>query len=326
MDASSRKLLQRRHIQALVAVADGHSVHRAARELRISQPAVSRLLAEAERLLGEKIFERSVRGSLATRRGEAVLAHARFLLRGLERLDTLTQDAGPAINLGCIPRAMHTLMPQLLKTMFPATMSSGASGESDSRVRLSVIEDRSDALFEAVGKGDLDFAVLRHAAGAAGIGESLAVERLYEERPVIICAPQNTVVASRSVALAKLAGHGWVLPAPETISRTVFDRFWALQGLAPLQPLIETRTFESNLALVADTNLLSVIPEPIARRYAALGMVRIVRVQPALPASPVMLVFHPIARKDPVLEAFRQMVHTAAAAVGRSARASARPR
>jgi len=51
---ASRQPLQRRHIEALVAVADHQSVHRAARELGMTQPAVSRLLADAEKMLGAR--------------------------------------------------------------------------------------------------------------------------------------------------------------------------------------------------------------------------------------------------------------------------------
>jgi molybdenum-dependent DNA-binding transcriptional regulator ModE len=67
MTQSTKKLLQRRHIQALVAVGDSRSVlHRAARELGMPQPAVSRLLAEAEQILGARLFERSSHGSKPT--------------------------------------------------------------------------------------------------------------------------------------------------------------------------------------------------------------------------------------------------------------------
>ena len=113
----ARQPLQRRHIEALVSVADYLSLHRAARELKMTQPAVSRLLADAEKLLGTRLFDRSVKGSQPTAQGTLLLDHARFVLRSMKRLDGLLDEQGPTVRLGCIPRAMHVLMPHLLNRL-----------------------------------------------------------------------------------------------------------------------------------------------------------------------------------------------------------------
>lgn len=311
MSTHAKKPLQRRHIETLVAVADSHSVHRAARDLNMTQPAVSRLLVEAENLLGARLFERSVHGSRPTTQGASVLAHARFVLHGMQRLDLVMHEAKPMVRLGCIPRSMHTLMPHLLSRLFP----NAGNDHAAAALRLSVMEDSSTVLFDAIVKGSLDFAILRHVSGAAGIGEDLAAERLYDERPSIICAADNPHIPQGTVGLAKLVDSGWILPSSETTSRAVLERFWIQQGLPPIRPVIETRTFESNLALVAETRFISIVPESIARRYADLGVVRVVNVRPALPASPVMLVYQPMSKDDPVLCHFRGIVHEAAAAI-----------
>ncbi len=79
--------------------------------------------------------------------------------------------------------------------------------------------------------------------------------------------------------------------------------------------MIETRSFESNLALVAGTRLISIAPESVARSHASFGMLRILKVRQALPANPVMLAFSRMAEEDPVLNSFRQMIHEAARAL-----------
>ncbi|WP_345246641.1 LysR substrate-binding domain-containing protein [Pigmentiphaga soli] len=307
--------LQRRHLQILAAIADSRSVHRAAQSLGLPQPAVSRLLADAEALLGHRLFERSARGSELTPQGAAVLAQARFVLRGLERLDGLLGESGPVVRLGCIPRAMHSLMPLVLDRMFPA--GGGAPRRSAAGFRLSMMEDGSTVLVDALARGELDFGILRHPSGTAGFSEDIAAERLYDERPLVICAAGNAELPRGPVSLARLMDHGWVLPSPGSTSRTVLERFLAQQGLPPIQPVIETRSFDSNLALVADTRFITIVPESAARRYAALGVVRVVNARPVLPGSPVMLVGHPAAAEDPVLASFRRMVRAAARTMGK---------
>jgi len=290
---------QRRHLHVLVAIADTGSMHKAGQLLGMAQPAVSRILAEVERALGTRIFERGAGGSTPTRRGEPLLAQARAALGGMRRLDEVGQGHAGSVRLGCIPRALHTLMPQLLPRL--------------EGLQLQLTEDGSPALLQGVERGALDMAVMRHAAGAAGIGGPLEALRLYDERPVVICRPGHALAQRRSLSLASLGEHSWVLPAVGTTTRALLDSFWERTGTAPIRPVLEIRSFEASVALVADTEVLSIIPESIARRHEREGRVHRLRVTPALPGTAVMLVFEPAAIQDPVLARCRDLVLAAAA-------------
>ncbi len=286
-------------------------MHAAARDLGVSQPAMSRLLGEAEALVGGcLLFERTRHGSRATPGGAAVVAQARVLLRGFERLDESAAHARAPIRLGCIARAMHTLMPALLQRVYPAAPGPRAVGEAGLRFHLT--EGSSTALYGSVMEGRLDFAILR-AVGSDRGDRDIVVDRLYDERTVIICAASNRDLPGATVSLARLAQHDWVLPDAETASRVGFDRFWTECGLPAVRPLIEARSFETNLALVASTRFLSIAPESVARRHQRSGAVRILRSRPALPLSPVVLVYPRDTGADPGLSAFRSAVYEAAA-------------
>jgi len=305
-----KKPLQRRHIEAMVAVADHGSVHRAAISLDMPQPALSRLLAEAEDRLGGRIFGRSVHGTTPTAQGTVVLAQARFMLRSIERLDRVIDPSRAAIKLGCIPRAMHSVMPHVLNRMHARPLK---DQEADALplFRLNVTEESSTVLFHQIRKEKLDFAILRHVADAVGIGHGFNVEKLYDERPVIVCSNNNPRFKSNTIRLEQLADQEWILPSMETTSREVLDKFWREQGLPPIRSVIETRTFESNLALVAETPFISIVPELLARRHERLKLIRILNVRPALPASAVMLVYNQTVKDDVLLEAFRELIHAA---------------
>ncbi|MBL0421074.1 LysR family transcriptional regulator [Ramlibacter sp. AW1] len=289
---------QRRHLQVLVAIEDAGSMHKAAQQLGMAQPAVSRLLAEIERALGMRIFERGAGGSTPTRRAEALLAQARATLGGLLRMDEIASGHGGSIRFGCIPRAIHTLMPFLLPRLGP--------------LRLQLVEDGSPALLSALERGAVDMAVVRHVAGAAGIGGALQALRLYDEAPTVICSAHHPLARRRTLALSSLGEQAWVLPASGTTTRALLDRFWQHTGLTPLQPVLETRSFEASVALVADTELLAIIPDSIARMHERAGRIRRVRVTPTLPGTAVMLVFDAAAPQDPVLAACRDLVLDAA--------------
>ena len=58
--------MELRHLRYFVTVADQGSLTRAAGELRVAQPALSRQIRALERELGQRLFERTRRGVLAT--------------------------------------------------------------------------------------------------------------------------------------------------------------------------------------------------------------------------------------------------------------------
>jgi len=71
-------------IEYFVAVAQRGNVGRAARELRVAQPAVSRQIRRLEDELGATLFQRTPRGMVLSQAGEAFLAHARDILQRVE--------------------------------------------------------------------------------------------------------------------------------------------------------------------------------------------------------------------------------------------------
>jgi DNA-binding transcriptional LysR family regulator len=58
-DRHVRRKLKLRQLEILLAVAEAGSMARAAKQLSISQPAISRAIADAERALGLPLFDRS---------------------------------------------------------------------------------------------------------------------------------------------------------------------------------------------------------------------------------------------------------------------------
>src|SRR5689334_21953344 len=81
----ARRRLKLRQLEILVAVADTGSMAKAAARLAITQPAISRALADVEQTLGVPLFDRSMHGVEPTQYGRALLK------RGLAAFDELDQ-------------------------------------------------------------------------------------------------------------------------------------------------------------------------------------------------------------------------------------------
>jgi acetyl esterase/lipase len=86
--------IELRHLRAFVAVAEELNFGRAAAQLYVSQPALSRQIRALEQIVGCELLRRSTHRVELTLAGEALLDRARKLLRDLDEAVTLTQSAG----------------------------------------------------------------------------------------------------------------------------------------------------------------------------------------------------------------------------------------
>ena len=72
--------MELRHLRAFAAIAELHSFSKAARQLHVAQPPLSRHISQLERELGVKLFVRAASGVELTREGAVLLEQARTVL------------------------------------------------------------------------------------------------------------------------------------------------------------------------------------------------------------------------------------------------------
>src|SRR5512132_26077 len=104
-----------RQLQYVVAVAEARSFRRAAEACHVSQPSLSQQIADVERALGVRLFERDRRRVLVTAAGEALLARARrVLVEADDLLEAARRHVDPlagTVRLGVIPTVGPYLLP-----------------------------------------------------------------------------------------------------------------------------------------------------------------------------------------------------------------------
>src|SRR5215475_14972426 len=119
IDLSRR--LRFRDLQVLCEVANWGSMAKAAEHLRITQPAVSEIIADLERSFGVRLFDRSTRGVQPTIYGRALLrrAHAASdeMQQGIRDIEFLSDPAAGELSMGC-PEAILTILPPILEMFF----------------------------------------------------------------------------------------------------------------------------------------------------------------------------------------------------------------
>lgn len=217
----------------LLAVAEAGNESAAAERLGVGQSSVSRRLAALQKLSEAPLTHRAATGTRLTAAGAALLGPARTLKAALLEAGTLMDPAG-----GAPSKVRCGVSPHLVGRLAGAAVTS--------RTEVELVEGHSDALVNAVRRGELPAAVTLSAP--AGGEPGLRVLRVGEERLVLAALPGEGALRVGTAALGLVR---WLLPAAPSV---VGERARALLRRA-------------GLAAVAQTP----IPSPGAMRAAVLA-------------------------------------------------------
>ncbi|WP_135506227.1 hydrogen peroxide-inducible genes activator [Roseovarius aestuariivivens] len=168
-------LRQLRYVEALART--GH-FGRAAESCAISQPALSIQIKELEETLGAQLFERGAREVRPTGLGEAVIARAREVLRGVDEISEMVRAARDTLTgrlrVGVIPTIAPYLLPRLLPDL------SDRFPDLDVQIRESV----TPRLLTELGEGRLDTAIV-----ALPVSDPALQEVAIFEEPLVLVEP-----------------------------------------------------------------------------------------------------------------------------------------
>ncbi|WP_144111689.1 pca operon transcription factor PcaQ [Paraburkholderia sp. BCC1886] len=245
-----------RHLQCFLAVAQFGSVQRAADSLSITQPAVSKTVAELEAILGVKLFERGRHGAVPTREGQLFMPHASACVGALRQgVDLLSRTEGAAtltLEVGVLPTVAAALMPPVLKriaALWP-------------RVIVRLATGANPELLERLKAGSIELAIGRLADPERMVG--LSFEQLFSEPLIAV------VRAGHPLTMAPAPGAGSpsatledfpvVLPPFGTLIRQSAESLLSAWGVAPLSAFVEVLSVSTGRALALENEAVWFVP------------------------------------------------------------------
>jgi DNA-binding transcriptional LysR family regulator len=243
--------------RTFIAVVEAGSVSRAARELHLTQPAVTRRVQRLEQAIGALLIDRRKRPFALTDIGQAAIERCRRLVATRDELKALAQ-AGVLPTRECRVGVAHALTEfalaepiDELRKVFPAVVPRLYTGWSND-------------LVQRVRSGALDAAIvlLPDGEGLPGgtDGSVLASEQLMVIAPL---QEQRTSWTLRSASDA-----GWILNPEGCAARAWLQRSLARGGL-PLRVAVETYNYELQISLVARARGLGLVPARLLARSPA---------------------------------------------------------
>ncbi|WP_406137978.1 LysR substrate-binding domain-containing protein [Streptomyces sp. NBC_01089] len=242
--------LEVRHLRALCAIADTGSLHRAARELGMSQPSLTTQLRRIENSLGGQLFSRTRTGCRPTPLGRTVLSRARPLIDEMRSLVTeakaaAARAAGPRLRIGATASRAIPGWLRRLRSRLPDTETS---------LHMDV---SANALLRLVASGQLDVAFVHEVEGCPlRVPDGLEVRVLVEREPQSVTLAADHPAASDAVVkLADLATDQWMVDP--TVDGE-WDGMRRMLRAAGLNPRVLHGDYLTAFALVASGEVVTV--------------------------------------------------------------------
>lgn len=231
-----------RQIELFAAVMKAGSVSRAAELLGVTQPGVSRAIAELERTLGFRLFDRVRNRIVPTPEGKLFHAEVEASFRGMDRLRASAariRDHGAGeVRIGSLSALGSSLVPRAVRRF--------REMRPDIAVTLMVLPSRD--VRDGVVSGAFDLGLAADEIDVSGVLHQPFVS------PRALCAmPVGHPLCKReTITPHDLAGIDFIAYVPEDRARQRLDLILSESGAAPPHVVVETIYAATVCALVAE--------------------------------------------------------------------------
>ncbi len=303
-----------KHLRAVVAVARFGSFIAASSYLRISQPGLSRIVQQAEKLLGVELFARGTRRVAQTPAGQDFIPVAERLIGEIgqqtQKMRTLDGAMRGQIVIASLMSICHRVLPAVLvayRNRYP-------------NVHIQIREGFGDGVQEDVRRGIADVGI----GNVAGLHESVAVESVMIESCWLVMPRRHRLSSQAGVRFKDLAGEPMISMPPDAGLRRTVDIMASAQGVLLHHTLI-TSQYASLFDFVGSGLELAIVPVSALPRSADPSIVA----RPLRPAITRQIgILHPADRPiSPPSQAFLDIFRPAfVAAITDATRAKAKRR
>jgi LysR family pca operon transcriptional activator len=252
-----------RHLRTFVAIVVGGSLVKAAEALSITQPAVTKTLAELEEIVGARLLVRTSRGVRLTQPGEIFFSYAGGSLRTLEEgLDAIVKADvvyTQPLAVGALPGVGATILPRAIK----------AHMEASPQARLRVFSGSNTYLMTLLHQGELDLVIGRMAAPSEMRG--LVFEQLYAEPLAFVVRSRHPLLSRARLSPEMLLKYPLLMPPKGTRTREPADSFFVAAGLRPPEPPVSSIDPSFSRAYVTQTDTVWCAPAGVVENEVAAG-------------------------------------------------------
>jgi DNA-binding transcriptional LysR family regulator len=314
--------LRVRDLYILANVVKSGSMAGAARQLSMSQPAVSEAIANLEHLLRVRLLERSTHGVLPTRYADAILKRCATvfdeLQQGVRDVEFLADPTTGEVCIGYTESIAGTVLLSKLIERF---------SQQYSRVKLQayIVGASISSRFPGLRERKYDLVLARMWLPRDRLEDDLSMEFLFDDPVFVVAGLRNRWARRRKVDLAELVDEPWLLPPPASANHDRLVEAFSVAGLKLPKASLVTFSIDLRARLCAGGRYVTVVPSSMLRHGDEGYPLKVLPIQLPSRPWPITVVTLKNRALSPVAEHFIACAHEVAKSmVGERGRATHR--
>jgi DNA-binding transcriptional LysR family regulator len=265
--------LKLRDLRILMTVVECGTMGKAADRLSVSQPVVSKAIADLERALAVRVLDRSPHGVEPTQYGRALIKRGLAIFdemrQGLEEIEFLSDPTAGELRIGTTESIAAAIVSPVIIQMsrqYPRMVFHVTPGDT-----VTLYRDLTDRNVELV---------ITRMIAHESLSEHMDAKILFDDRLVIATGAKNRWAHRRNIELAELVNEPWALMPFEDVSGSLTADAFRAAGLAPPRPSVSSSSVNLRNELFSTGRFLTTVPA---------FSLRLPRKHPSLKALPVEL-------------------------------------
>src|SRR5712671_5720214 len=294
--------LKLRDLHILLTVVQRGSMAKAAAALAISQPAVSKAIADMEHTVGLRLLDRchngiepTAYGSALVRRGLAIFDE---LKHGVEELAFLADPTAGQLRIGSTESIAAGLLPAVIERF----------SREHPRVHLDIAQAVMSTLhYRELRERSIDLLLGRIPTPFAE--DDLEADVVYDDQVVVVAGRRSKWARSRRLKLADLAGAPWILPPADTLPGSLAGELFRASGAEMPRAPITTLSIHLCCRLVASGRFVTTLPTSILRFGGRDLSLKVLPIKLPMQPRPVAIITLKNRTLSPVAKLFIECVH-----------------
>jgi DNA-binding transcriptional LysR family regulator len=276
MDLTDRvaQRLKLRDLRLLDVVVRSKSMARAAAQLNLSQPAVSKAISEMEQVLGVRLLDRSRQGAEPTPYGRALLKSAVAIFddlrQGVREIEFLSDPAAGDVRIAATEPIASGLLPIVVARL---TRQYPRISIYMTQSPIAVLERRTPQ-YRDLRERNVDLVLGPFVRPFAE--DDLEAELLFEEKPTVVAGMHSKWARRRKVELADLIDEPWCMAPPDTLVGSRCVEAFRASGLDAPKRTVLASSIQLYNGLLATGRFLAIMPDSLlkfsAKRFGLKGL------------------------------------------------------
>jgi DNA-binding transcriptional LysR family regulator len=291
-------------LHVLMTVVQAGSMGKAADRLNVTQPAVSRSIAELEHLLGVRLLDRHRQGIEPTKFGRALLdcgvAVFDDLRQGVQNIEFLTDPTAGEVRIGCN---------SILAASFVSAVIDRLSRRYP-QIAFHFVIGQISELHRELSERNVDVLVAQRLGPIAD--ERLDFDFVFDDSFVVAAAAGNPWTKRRKIDLTELANEPWVLPPLTSVTGSILREAFRARGLDYPRTAVFVLPTEVRISLMMTGRYLTILAGFALTFPAPRPQIKVLPVELPLPRAPVGIVTVKNRTLSPVVRLFIDAAHEVA--------------